>query len=97
MYIDLRSVSKPGAYYFDSYGMKTPPLIARLMRALRLQIPSLTMAFNARRFQFSDSECGVYSMYFLVCMIQHIPFRKFCKTSVPDGFMLALREAFFSK
>jgi len=97
MYIDLRSVSKPGAYYFDSYGMKTPPLIARLMRALHLQIPSLTMAYNARRFQFSDSECGVYSMYFLVCMIQHIPFRKFCKTSVPDGFMLALREAFFSK
>ena len=97
LYIDLRSIKKPGAYYFDSYGMATPPLVARLMRALKLQIPSQTLAYNARRFQFSTTECGVYSMYFIVCMIHHIPFKKFCKDSVPDGFMLQLREAFFSK
>ena len=97
LYIDLRSIKKPGAYYFDSYGMETPPLVARLMRALKLQIPQQTLAYNARRFQFSTTECGVYSMYFIVCMIHHIPFKKFCKDSVPDGFMLQLREAFFSK
>lgn len=96
LYIDLHDIEKPGAYYFDSYGMKTPPLVARLMRSLTLQVKSCTLAYNARRFQFGNTECGMFSMYFIICMIHGIPFSEFCKTTVNDQFMLDLRKQLFT-
>lgn len=97
LYINLNNIKKPSCSYFDSYGYKTPQLIARLMRSLRLQIPSIELGFNARRFQFGGSECGMFSMYFIICMINGITFRDFCKDSVNDEFMLNLRQILFSK
>ena len=97
LYINLTSIKKPFIGYFDSYGYKTPPLIARLMRSFRLQIPSCELGYNARRFQFSNSECGMFSMYFIICMIHGIPFKDFCKDSVNDQYMLQLRHVLFAK
>ena len=97
LYIDLHDIKKPRISYFDSYGYQTPAMIARLMRSFTLQIPGCELAFNARRFQFGDSECGMFSLYFLICMIHGIPFRTFCKDSVKDGFMLELRKVLFSQ
>jgi len=97
LYIDIHDIEHPAVSFSDSYGFKPPRLIARFMRALRLQTPQATLGYNARRFQFSDTECGMYSMYFIICMIQGIPFKAFCKDSVPDRFMLALRGVLFSK
>ena len=97
LYIDLHDIVHPRISYFDSYGYKTPTMIARLMRSFTLQIPGCELGFNARRFQFGDSECGMFSMYFLICMIHGIPFKEFCKDSVRDGFMLDLRKILFSK
>lgn len=96
LYADLHDIEKPRISYFDSYGYKTPAMIARLMRSFTLQIPGCELGFNARRFQFGDSECGMFSLYFLICMIHGIPFRTFCKDSVKDGFMLELRKVLFS-
>jgi hypothetical protein len=87
----------PSVSYFDSYGYKVPPLIARLMRSLRLQVPNLELGFNARRFQFGGSECGMFSMYFIICMIAGIPFKDFCRDSVNDDIMLHLRQILFAK
>lgn len=97
LYIDIQNIKKPFVSYFDSYGYKTPPLIARLMRSLKLQISTCELGFNARRFQYGDSECGMFSMYFLICMICGISFKDFCKDAVDDGFMLQLRQILFSK
>jgi hypothetical protein len=96
LYIDLHNIRKPGAYYFDSYGMKTPPLVARLMRSFTLQIKTCNLAYNARRFQFGNTECGMFSMYFIICMIHGIPFSEFCKTAVNDQMMLELRKRLFT-
>ena len=97
LYINLQDIHKPYVSYFDSYGYKTPPLIARLMRSFKLQIDTCELGFNARRFQYGGSECGMFSMYFIICMINGIPFKDFCKDSVNDAFMLKLRKIFFSK
>jgi hypothetical protein len=97
LYIDLHDIEKPFVGYFDSYGYKTPPLIARLMRSFRLQISTCELGYNARRFQYGHSECGMFSMYFIICMIYGIPFKDFCKDSVDDQFMLQLRTILFSK
>jgi hypothetical protein len=83
-------------YYFDSYGMKAPPQIARFMRSLTLQDPQMKLAYNARRFQYGDTECGMYSLYFLIRMIQGESFKKFCRRAPSDADMLALRKWIFS-
>ena len=95
IFIDLRpSIRK--VYYFDSYGIKPPQQIATLMRSLTLQDPDLTLEVNGRKFQFQGSECGMYSLYFIIRMIDGANFGKFCHEAVPDGEMLRLRHWIFS-
>jgi hypothetical protein len=96
MYINLNA-GTPFVGYFDSYGYKPPALIARLMRSFKLQIKECKLGSNARRFQYGGSECGMFSMYFIICMMNGIPFKQFCKDSVNDKFMLELRTILFSK
>lgn len=93
-YIDLK---KKACYYFDSYGMETPDQIEKFMQFLTLQIPNLKLAYNARRFQFKGSECGMYSMYFIIRMLMGEEFRHFCRRAPRDGAMLVLRNWLFSK
>lgn len=83
-------------YYFDSYGIKPPPQIARFMRSLTLQDPAMKLAYNSRRFQFGNSECGMYSIYFLISMLEGDNFRKFCRRAPRDGIMLELRNGLFN-
>jgi hypothetical protein len=97
MYINLTKKNNPECFYFDSYGYETPPLIGRLMRSFRLQYPNCSLGYNARRFQYGGSECGMFSMYFLICMIHGISFKEFCKDSVNDKMMLELRQILFAK
>lgn len=97
LFISTKNLKEPWAAYFDSYGMETPPLIARLMRSFTLQVPNIKLMYNARRFQYSDSECGMYSLYFILKMLSGMPFKRFCKHAVPDGEMLRLRHVLFSK
>jgi hypothetical protein len=84
-------------YYFDSYGMKAPPQIARFMRSLTLQDPKMTLQYNARRFQFRESECGMYCIYFIIRMLEGADFVKFCRSDPRDSDMLLLRQFVFSK
>jgi hypothetical protein len=97
MYINLEDIHKPFIGYFDSTADDTPELIARLMRSFTLEIPMCKLACNARQFQFGNTECGMFSLYFLVCMIRGIPFQDFCKDSVNDKYMLTLRNILFTK
>jgi hypothetical protein len=97
LYINLKNIKKPFIGYFDSYGYKVPTLIAKLMRSFKLQINTCQMGYNARKFQFGDSECGMFSMYFIICMICGISFKDFCKDSVNDDYMLQLRKILFVK
>lgn len=97
LYINLNNINKPFVGYFDSYGYKVPPLIARLMRSFKLQINTCTLGYNARKFQYGDSECGMFSIYFIICMMCGISFKDFCKDSVSDDYMLQLRKILFAK
>jgi len=84
------------SYYFDSYGFKPPPQIARFLRSLTLQDPTMKLQYNARRFQYGDTECGVYCLYFLIRMLEGDDFRKFCKRAPRDSDMLELRRWLFA-
>ena len=84
-------------YYFDSYGMKPPAQIARFMRSLTLQDPLMKLQYNAHRFQYGDTECGMYSLYFLIRMLEGDDFKKFCKRAPKDSEMIELRKWLFSE
>ena len=83
-------------YYFDSYGMKPPKQIETFMKWLTTQDSSLRLAYNARRFQFNGSECGMYCLYFIIRMLAGDNFRAFCRKAPRDSAMLDLRDCLFS-
>ncbi len=90
--IDLQRTK---VYYFDSYGMPPPPQVARFMRYLTLQDKQFVLESNGRRFQYSDTECGMYSLYFLIRMIQGADFKKFVRNPIADKWMLKFRKVLF--
>lgn len=94
---DLHVRKGPWCAYFDSYGYQTPAFISQLMRYFYKQSPKMKLMYNGRRFQYSNSECGMYSMYFIICMLNGLNFKQFCKQRVPDEFMLTLRNYLFRK
>lgn len=93
-YIDI-----PGhkCYYFDSYGLSPPKQIATFMKWLTTQDPKMKLSYNARQFQFKNTECGVYSIYFIIRMIKGDPFRSFTRQSPRDHKMIELRDELFSR
>jgi hypothetical protein len=90
------NIPKKQCYYFDSYGMKPPKQIYKFMQWLGIQEPKIQLGWNGRRFQYSNTECGMYCMYFLDRMISGESFLHFCRRSPPDSFMLDMRDWMFS-
>jgi hypothetical protein len=76
--------------------MEPPKQIYKFMQWLGIQEPQIKLGWNGRRFQYSDSECGMYSMYFLDRMNAGEDFLKFCRRAPPDRFMLDMRDWMFS-
>jgi hypothetical protein len=93
VFIDL---IKHKTYYFDSYGMEAPQQIQKFMKWLTTQDDKMKLFYNGRRFQYKNSECGMYSMYFIIRMLMGDDFKKFARLAPPDSFMLDLRSWLFS-
>ena len=83
-------------YYLDSYGMAPPPQIAKFMKWLTTQDPKMVLEYNARRLQYSNTECGVYCIYFIICMLTGDKFLDFTRRKPTDADMLDLRDWLFS-
>jgi hypothetical protein len=92
-YIDI---PRKMCYYFDSYGMKPPHQIAKFMRWITTHDPEIQLRSNGRRFQFQNTECGMYCLYFLIRMLSGDDFKTLVRRDPPDAFMLSLRDWLFS-
>jgi len=93
VYIDLK---QHRTYYFDSYGLQAPIQIQKFMKWLTTQDSAMKLYYNGRRFQYENSECGMYSMYFIIRMLMGDHFQAFTRKAPPDSFMLELRDWLFS-
>ena len=93
VYIDLKNHK---TYYFDSYAIEPPKQIAIFMKWLTTQDTQMKLFYNGNRFQKQGSECGMYSMYFILRMLAGDDFQAFSRTKPPDSFMLDLRDWIFS-
>lgn len=95
MYCDLR----PGVervVFFDSYSAKPEKEFQRLMLRWSSQWKciaghGLRAYYNSLRHQHKNSECGMYSIYFLHCCIFEIPLQH----RIPDDIMNGMRSLFF--
>ena len=110
LYVDLvQDVKKGGGvYYFDSYStsMGCPPkqiiaLKERIMQGIK-KLHSLlgirhnpVYAYNKIRFQYGNSECGVYSMYFILQMARERTFENVTEGILLDEEIQKFRSVYF--
>ena len=85
--------------YFDSYGYAAPKEVVALMEKIKQQCSELkqrvTLKFNKIRHQRKNSECGVYSINFIIKMLEGHDFDTICRNVIDDDTMNSYRNSFF--
>jgi hypothetical protein len=93
-------IPKRKLYYFDSYGEPAHKQVHKLFNMIKKQGKELNMEFteihNRLRHQYSDSECGMYSLYFIVEMLKDKNPEYFLKHRIDDKLVMALRKKYFN-
>tara|TARA_Y100000782_G_scaffold115602_2_gene161354 strand:+ start:12856 stop:13773 length:918 start_codon:yes stop_codon:yes gene_type:complete len=94
------NIKKQEIYYFDSNGIPPPKQIDKLMDTIIEQASDIGLKFkkmiNNKQHQYSDTECGMYSLYFIINMLKGKNFQTFIKTRVPDSKMVEFRNIYFN-
>ena len=89
-------------YYFNSSGSSATQEIMKLVQRIKKQGESLGIHFkfdqnHPKQHQYSDSECGMYSIYFIVNMLTgELNPETLKKTRIPDSKMVMYRDIFFN-
>ena len=91
-YIDVPNKS---AYYFDSYGLPPPPEVSHLLERCKEQ-GCITVLYNDIRHQRKGSECGMYCLYTIICLLKGRAFQSICMDIVNDDTMNAFRDVLFA-
>ncbi|VBB17973.1 Ulp1 protease [Yasminevirus sp. GU-2018] len=101
MYTDLESGN---IFYFDSFGVKPEPRVRALMRqqarfleSKGKNVNTIRVDYNKVQHQKGNSECGVYSINFLVRMARGDNFDKLCNNPVSDKQINKCRSVYFDK
>lgn len=88
-------------YYFDSYGIRPDSRIRKYMKRVGKFIKDSTgkmpvVEYNHNRHQYKNSECGVYSISFILRMLQGKSFDELCGNKVKDDEINKCREKYFA-
>jgi hypothetical protein len=85
--------------YYDSYGDPPIPLIklflVRLGEKFLLSGEKVKILYNDKRHQYGNSECGVYSMNFILERLHGTPMKRISKTKIMDKEMNNLRRLLY--
>ncbi len=98
LFIDIK---RRFIFYFDSNGVKVPREIMSLIERIEKQGTEInidfTIYFNRKEHQYSNTECGMYSLYFLNQMIttNKSP-KEFNSKRIPDKDVEELRKIYFN-
>jgi hypothetical protein len=98
VYLNTKKTHKNyGFYYFDSSGESIPKEIADVAKRTQdnLQDDSFKIHINENRKQYSDTECGMFCLYFIVKMVQGTTFNKLVNSKFTDKDMIRLRKQMF--
>lgn len=97
-------ISRGNIYYFDSYGVEPEPRVRTLMRRIArfcetgMGIPNkdITVDYNKYVHQRANSECGVYSMNFILRLLRGDTFETVCSSQIPDKKINKCRNVYFN-
>ncbi len=98
-YFDLE---KGCVYYFDSYGIRPEPRVRKLMRRIyrwiqeNRGIKTPIADYNKVRHQRENSECGVYSINFILRMLKGKTFEEICNRPIHDRKINKCRNIYFA-
>lgn len=96
-YSDLKNGK---AYFFDSYGVAPDERARKLLRKfakyseekIKTKVESV---HNQTRHQYGNSECGMYSLNFILELLEGKTFNDICDKKIPDTKVNQLRPIFF--
>jgi hypothetical protein len=94
------NIKKKIIVYFDSNGNKPPKQVQKLMDEIKNQGKQLGMDFtiykNKIEHQQTQSECGMYSLYFIVEMLKDKDLTYFLENKIDDAEVFKLRNKYFN-
>ena len=92
-FLDL---DKSAAYYFDSYGFKPEKEIETFMSRMHSQ-GIKEIYYNDIRHQRKGSECGMYCLFVIICLLRGRAFYDICRHVVDDDTMNTFRDILFAE
>jgi len=84
------------AYYFDSYGYEPPDEVVRFLERCKEQ-GCTDVYYNDIRHQRKGSECGMYCLFCIICLLRGRDFLTICKNIVNDDIMNSFRDILFAE
>jgi hypothetical protein len=86
-----------GFYYFDSNGDSMPTEIHKFAQNTKQNIKENSFEIHSStiRKQFSNSECGMFCLYFIVKMLMGTSYKKLIHSEFSDKDMIQLRKKVF--
>ena len=94
--------------YWDSYGYKPPSEVSDLMDKIKEQLEQsklynkinnsrkIKIQENSVRHQYKNSECGVYSLHFIIKQLEGKSFKEVCENKISDDEMNNYRMKYFT-
>lgn len=97
LHADLK---KGQVYFFDSYGIRPEKRIRALMRRMERYlrekgVKNPDINYNKVRHQYKNSECGVYSLHFIIKMLEGKTFKEVTENIVSDDDINKCRKIYF--
>lgn len=89
-------------YFFDSHGLKPKSRILMLMRKIsnfckiELGNKKINMNYNKIKHQSANIECGIYSIHFLVRMLEGESFNDISRNRISDRNINKYRNVYFN-
>lgn len=106
------NIKNPQIYYYDSYGHKPPKRVRILMARIAnwcnksndidhnnlFQFTKFPIKYNKKRHQFKNSECGVFSISFILRLLKGISFDDIeeNKKQINDDVINKCRNVYFT-
>lgn len=92
-------LKKGNIYYYDSYGTypdhRIRKFFMRILNYCKKQNAHVRALYNKRRHQYKNSECGVYSISFILNLLNGKSFNEIVGNDYPDDNVNLCRKKYF--
>lgn len=107
LYIGLSpSLKNFGCYFIDSTSRAAPKEVLHFIKDVKKQIDEhygkldISQKFkivqNKKKFQFENTECGMFSMYFMIQFLKKKEFKTIINSKITDQEVNSLRDVYYN-